>query len=1358
MATNSVTSSQAIPPSSSNDPSPMATSTNKLGTLSISNSFLTPLRGLKPAKSTDSLSHHPLLPTDDEDSGKSYHHRDRRSASASFSSLRPKPSTIVVPNGSVGALILSKLKEPSFQFPAIVELLLNKEATLVLPVSKSVASEGSELTIIEDHIMFCQTGSEGLQIITLSGIKGLVQAEFLIPTGFLAAEKEYLQLLKSDPKIRKAIFNDFDTPSNLKECSTIKILKKSVDVFLHGTIIQAMVLGSSISKKDVTELLLKLETSRKLEEISLPESWVNVIYRFIGDYRKDAPRTESASCDRIQENFENVRTFLETNTSFEETDIDLKMDIVEDLVCSNLYENIFIPKWADDDLQDEKLQSKIASLNMLEIGLPNLGVNVKDSQRKNIDEAVSAAGAELQKLIEFKAPNAKLNVIVQCHRIIVETLERKPKKTSTEIPTKNGTLEKENISSTTINEQPNIPNVDIDISSLPLSIDSESSSKQVFSTNDMPKSTILSQTSLNIVNYDSVEPSNETQIISSEKESLETLSIISSGISTSVTKEENNIENLITSTSFENDTPLNTTSLDLLNNMPSSPNQTSKNLPVPTQEDEQNEMPRPNADSILPLLIYIVVKYNPQNLVANLRYIQRYRIRSHLHGEASYCLTNIMAAVAFLENVDLVGLGLSPAKVLSDVVELQQSSVAATVSRKVGQEIVGVADSGLKVITGVMDHSYKLVGRILGYNEIPAVELPITDKPVHITAGTPLSSTNPNNILNGLTVEGDAKELAELNSSKASTEINEKSSTKVAGIEESSKSKTDRFIPFNVIPRFSIDRSIAPPLDEETMKAENDGQSSSKIPPPIKRFLECSNEEFRVSDVSELLADYKRLAGAIADLGTMCTRGEGKKCIVLEFVKPDAKHDLKPSTRKLTDNTYSPNNPSFGTVDAFVYDEDKRSKESRAKLIILLIIGLLIAGYGAWNIWRMVEAVRSPVVTVKESPRAEIPVPGVVICGMNLNKPLNCYKSAFNAADDDFAKGEKCDEYITNNRIDATPFVNMRGYYNLTGQYCYVFSPQNPIKKTSTSQPLVFNNAVQKIALALWSNDGANNTLGAITNDAWFFYGIFSEKDDPKDVKFQIVKIPSISYAYFTRTEKIQNLNADAITGGNTGNGDFDSHAVVELDHTFTSFAISGFGISPNLWGLFRIIPRNYRTDPKTDTQIYPVDVYYSRVEFTLLQLAANMGGFISILSALYFLLLGSRRVDPWGVVQRYILKTVPAPPPAYTPTVFPYFDTKERMEDPLLESNLPSQSSQSFPMRPAYSQSQSGDSHIQNPGVSEIRAVPDYQVIDGLNDPIIQRLRHELRSEVQATIAKEIAKLRVYLSKYYLRDVVKDD
>ncbi|CAG8499749.1 1278_t:CDS:2 [Ambispora leptoticha] len=433
----------------------------------------------------------------------------------------------------------------------------------------------------------------------------------------------------------------------------------------------------------------------------------------------------------------------------------------------------------------------------------------------------------------------------------------------------------------------------------------------------------------------------------------------------------------------------------------------------------------------------------------------------------------------------------------------------------------------------------------------------------------------------------------------------------------------------------------------------------------------------------------------------------------------------------------------------------RRAKENRVKLAILIVIGVLIAGFATWNIWRMVQAIQSPVVSVRDAVRSEIPVPGLVFCGLTLDQPIQCFKSAFNAADDEYNKGDPCDEYLSRERFDGTSFYNMYGFYNLTGQYCYIFDPRRPYNN-ALGPPLRYNNSTQKIALALWSSVNANNTLGAITIDEWYFFGIFTERENPQDVKFQIVKMPAISYLYFSRIEKKQNINLDVITGGGTGNTEYDPNADVELDTSFDSFAISGFGISPNLWSLFRIIPKDYKFDPVAKLQAYSIQIWFGRVEFTLLQLTANMGGFVSILSALYFILLGSRRVDPWGIIQRYVLKSVP---PAYTPTVFPYSytDTKHQQEEPL--SNL----AQAEALHPpgADQNSRLGFSGASTSTPSSVYQPSDIGIVPGIyhpqgdySDPQIERLRNELRAEIQGTIAQEIGKLRVYLSKYYFRDL----
>ncbi|XHG02418.1 hypothetical protein AWENTII_005770 [Aspergillus wentii] len=65
-----------------------------------------------------------------------------------------------------------------------------------------------------------------------------------------------------------------------------------------------------------------------------------------------------------------------------------------------------------------------------------------------------------------------------------------------------------------------------------------------------------------------------------------------------------------------------------------------------------------SADEILPTLIYSLITCPPEgiNIISNLLFIQRFRSSSKMDGETAYCLTNLEAAICFLENVDLSSL------------------------------------------------------------------------------------------------------------------------------------------------------------------------------------------------------------------------------------------------------------------------------------------------------------------------------------------------------------------------------------------------------------------------------------------------------------------------------------------------------------------------------------------------------------------------------------------------------------------------------------------------------------------------------------------------------------------------------
>jgi Vacuolar sorting protein 9 (VPS9) domain len=65
-----------------------------------------------------------------------------------------------------------------------------------------------------------------------------------------------------------------------------------------------------------------------------------------------------------------------------------------------------------------------------------------------------------------------------------------------------------------------------------------------------------------------------------------------------------------------------------------------------------------SADEILPTLIYTLITSPTEgiNIISNLYFIQRFRATNKIDGEAAYCMTNLEAAISFLENVDLASL------------------------------------------------------------------------------------------------------------------------------------------------------------------------------------------------------------------------------------------------------------------------------------------------------------------------------------------------------------------------------------------------------------------------------------------------------------------------------------------------------------------------------------------------------------------------------------------------------------------------------------------------------------------------------------------------------------------------------
>jgi len=399
-----------------------------------------------------------------------------------------------------------------------------------------------------------------------------------------------------------------------------------------------------------------------------------------------------------------------------------------------------------------------------------------------------------------------------------------------------------------------------------------------------------------------------------------------------------------------------------------------------------------SADEILPTLIYTLVTCPPEgiNIVSNLNFIQRFRSSNKIDGETAYCLTNLEAAISFLENVELSSLRadelqegplktpseaatpsservdpLRPTKetttssltIVSAEPEISQPEVKepasststltrprlspapqqrrlsnlfqppAKVLEAANDAVRSTADQSLKNIGASLDNSFNfLFGRLkeLQTTQGPNAQGNGTLLPKTLAEARRLVSNPPANKQN-LTPEELASinaisvdEAAEVRNSSRPTGLTSgdpaprERSTDSARTQNSSKQSIttplrDEFAqtpaataspnplesmrsfgntlnPLNHIPSMmksfarsapdtptassvspaATDRLKTSPLSGGASGAWSPLPASSKIEPPIQRFLETNDaSDLRVGDVAVLLQDYKRLAAAL---------------------------------------------------------------------------------------------------------------------------------------------------------------------------------------------------------------------------------------------------------------------------------------------------------------------------------------------------------------------------------------------------------------------------------------------------------------------------------------------------------------
>jgi len=140
------------------------------------------------------------------------------------------------------------------------------------------------------------------------------------------------------------------------------------------------------------------------------------------------------------------------------------------------------------------------------------------------------------------------------------------------------------------------------------------------------------------------------------------------------------------------------------------------------------------ADEFLPLLIYITLKANPEDLHSNIHYITNYRHPSKLAAEAGYFFTQLVSAVHFLETMEATSLSIDPEEFKRNIAEAESGVSQQQPSSSVAENVEGPgpkendlspSNQSITISNGAMEclmRSYRYVG--LEANEVRVGDVP----------------------------------------------------------------------------------------------------------------------------------------------------------------------------------------------------------------------------------------------------------------------------------------------------------------------------------------------------------------------------------------------------------------------------------------------------------------------------------------------------------------------------------------------------------------------------------------------------------------------------------------------------------
>ena len=141
------------------------------------------------------------------------------------------------------------------------------------------------------------------------------------------------------------------------------------------------------------------------------------------------------------------------------------------------------------------------------------------------------------------------------------------------------------------------------------------------------------------------------------------------------------------------------------------------------------------ADEFLPLLIYITLKANPEDIHSNIEYIQSYRHPSKLAAEPGYFFTQLVSAVHFLETMQSNSLSIDPNEFERHIAAAAEGGEGASGGGEGGAAASGLKEAELaaaapsKATTTISDSAMECLMRSYRYTGLEPNDLRVGDVP-----------------------------------------------------------------------------------------------------------------------------------------------------------------------------------------------------------------------------------------------------------------------------------------------------------------------------------------------------------------------------------------------------------------------------------------------------------------------------------------------------------------------------------------------------------------------------------------------------------------------------------------------------